>query len=35
VNKGLTWLVKPYGVETFARTVQQLMTDDDHDAIHP
>jgi DNA-binding LacI/PurR family transcriptional regulator/signal transduction histidine kinase/ActR/RegA family two-component response regulator len=25
VRKGLTWLVKPYGVETFAQTVQRVL----------
>jgi DNA-binding LacI/PurR family transcriptional regulator/signal transduction histidine kinase/ActR/RegA family two-component response regulator len=28
VHKGLTWLVKPYGMETFAQTVQQVLRDD-------
>ena len=27
VAKGLTWLVKPYGMETFAQTVQRVLTD--------
>jgi two-component system cell cycle sensor histidine kinase/response regulator CckA len=28
VNKGLTWLVKPYGMDTFAQTVQRVLRDD-------
>jgi len=27
VKKGLTWLGKPYGVETLAQAVQQALTD--------
>ncbi len=27
VKKGLTWLVKPYGVETLAQTVEQVLRD--------
>jgi DNA-binding LacI/PurR family transcriptional regulator/signal transduction histidine kinase/ActR/RegA family two-component response regulator len=29
VNKGLTWLAKPYGMETLAETVQSVLRDDD------
>jgi CheY-like chemotaxis protein len=28
VKKGLTWLGKPYGMETLAQTVQRVLTDD-------
>jgi DNA-binding LacI/PurR family transcriptional regulator/signal transduction histidine kinase/ActR/RegA family two-component response regulator len=28
VKRGLTWLVKPYGMETLAQTVQSVLTDD-------
>ena len=28
VKKGLTWLSKPYGMDTLAQTVQQVLRDD-------
>jgi CheY-like chemotaxis protein len=28
VAKGLTWLVKPYGMETFAQTVERVLRED-------
>ncbi len=28
VKKGLTWLGKPYGMDTLAQTVQQVLLDD-------
>ena len=28
VKKGLTWLSKPYGMDTLAQTVQRVLSDD-------
>src|SRR4029453_11383445 len=37
MKRGLTWLAKPYAMETLAETVQRVLRDDrsDHGAVVP